>query len=275
MRFTLLLAACVCLPATAAAQKQSGQSPRPGWPCAGKVDPAYVRVAEATGGKVLLLHPTELEGMVFDSGASSQHDETILRAAGQLADEAHEFTVPIDSTIESVYFVVSVQCLQVVTLLTPSGAELAIGTPGVEYRQFESVRLFVVPRPAPGVWKVIASGRGFFSMIVTAKTELRLDEVSFSDKPASPPARANSVAFAATMSGAFRQAAFHFVAGNGELIESLHLGHGEESGDRRKYAGPVTRPRADFRVAVTGLDPNGFPCQRMESRLSEFTAQPR
>src|SRR5436190_10521791 len=159
MRFTLLLVACVCLPVTAAAQqKQAGQSPRPGWPCAGKVDPAYVRVAEATGGKVLLFHPSELEGAAFDNAASRQHDETIFRAAGQLADEAHELTVPIDSTIESVYFVVSVQCLQVVTLITPSGEELATGMPGVEYHQFEAVRLFVVPKPAPGVWKVMAAG---------------------------------------------------------------------------------------------------------------------
>ena len=271
MRFTLLLAACVCLPAMAAAQqKQSGQSPRPGWPCAGKVDPAYVRVAEATGGKVLLFHPSELEGAAFDFGASSKHDETIFRSVGQLANEAHELAVPIDSTIESVYFVVSVQCLQVVTLLTPSGEELAIGMPGVEYHQFESVRLFVVPRPAPGVWKVIAAGRGFFSMIVTAKTELRLDEVSFSDKPPS-----KAVALEATVRGAFRQAAFHFVAGNGELIESLHLDVGDESGDRRKYVGAVTRPRADFRVAVTGLDPSGFPFQRMEGGLSDGTARPR
>ena len=271
MRFTLLLAACVCLPAAAAAQqRQSGQSPRPGWPCAGKVDPAYVHVAEGTGGKVLLFHPTELEGMVFDSAASRQHDETIFRSAGQLADQTHELLVPIDSTIESVYFIVSVQCLQVVTLITPSGEELPIGMPGVEYHQFESVRLFVIPRPAPGVWKVIAAGRGFFSMIVTAKTELRLDEVSFWEKP---PTKA--VALEATVRGAFRQAAFHFVAGNGELIESLHLDVGDESGDRRKYAGPVTRPRADFRVAVTGLDPNGFPFQRMESRLSDGRARPR
>ena len=41
-------------------------SPRPGWPCAGKVDPATSSVAEATGGKVLLFHPAELEGVAFD-----------------------------------------------------------------------------------------------------------------------------------------------------------------------------------------------------------------
>ena len=271
MRFTLLLAVCVCLSATAAAQqKQSGQSPRPGWPCVGKVDPSYVRGAEATGGKVLLVHPTEIGDAAVDARASEQHDETVFRAVGQLGGETYEMTVPIDSTIESVYFFVSVQCLQVVTLVTPSGQELSIATPGVEYRQLEAIRMFVVPNPTPGVWKIIAAGSGFFSMIVTAKSELSLDEVSFSDK-----APSKAVALEATVRGAFRQASFHFVAGNGELIESLDLDAGDESGDRRKYVGGVTRPRADFRVAVTGLDANGFPFQRMESRLSDGTARPR
>ena len=107
----------------------------------------------------------------------------------------------------------SVQCLQVVTLLTPSGEELAIGMPGIEYHQFESVRPFVVPRPAPGVWKAIASGRGFFSMIVTAKTDLRLGNVAFSNTAAAVPNRGNATSLEATVSGAFRQAAFPFRRG--------------------------------------------------------------
>ncbi len=127
-----------------------------------------------------------------------------------LRAKSHELTVPIDSTIESVYFAVSVQCLQVVTLITPSGQELATGTPGVEYHQFEAIRLFVVPKPAPGVWKVIAAGSGFFSMIVTAKTDLRLGNVAFSNTAAAVPNRGNTTSLEATVRGAFRQAAFPF-----------------------------------------------------------------
>jgi hypothetical protein len=48
----------------------------PDWPCKGTVDPAYARVAEATGGVVMLFKPGELDGAVAatprftaDSGA--------------------------------------------------------------------------------------------------------------------------------------------------------------------------------------------------------------
>src|SRR5262245_27761310 len=265
MRFTFLLAVCVCVPVSAAAQsKPSGQSSRPGWPCAGKVDPSYVRVAEATGGKVLLFHPTEVEGMGLDARASAQHGETVFRAVGQLGGERYEMAVPIDTTIESAYFVVSVQCLQIAALVTPSGEELSIATPGVEYHQFEAIRMFVVPKPAPGVWKVTAAGRGYFSTVVTARTELRLGRVTSFDAAAP----GTSVALEATVRGAFRQAAFHLVAGNGELIESLQLDLQDRSEAGANYRGPVKKPRKDFRVAVTGVDAAGFPFQRMESRLS-------
>jgi len=265
MRFTLFLAACLCLPFEAVAQPLSSQqSSRPGWPCAGKVDPVYVTTAEATGGKVMLFHPTEVEGAALDSRASRAHDETVFRAAGQLAEESYEFLIPIDSTIQSAYFFVSVQCLQAVTLMTPSGQELVTGTAGVEYHQFEAVRLFVVPRPAPGLWKVTAAGRGFFSMIVTARSDLSLDNVVF----------ANGLA-EATLSGSVRQAGFHFVAANGAPIQAVQLNLEEESLERRKYRGQAVKPRADFRLAVSGLDANGFPFQRMESRLSLGNAPSR
>ena len=263
MRFTLLLVLSMCLPVAVAAQsKPSGQSARPGWPCAGKVDPSYVQVAEATGGKVLLFHPTEISGMSIDMRISAQHEETVLRAVGQLDGETYEMTVPIDTTIESAYFAVSVQCLQLATLVTPSGQELSVATPGVEYHQFESIRLIVVPKPAPGVWKLITAGRGYFSAIVTARTDLHLDRVAFSNGAAS------GASLEATMSGAYRQATFHFVAGNAELIESLQLDLQDRSEEEANYRGPVKRPRKDFRVAVTGVDAAGFPFQRMESRLS-------
>ena len=261
MRFTIFLAACVCLPFEAVAQPASSQqSSRPGWPCAGKVDPVYVTTAEATGGKVMLFHPTEVEGAALDSRASRAHDETVFRAAGQLAEESYELMIPIDSTIESAYFFVSVQCLQAITLTTPTGQELVTGAAGVEYHQFEAVRLFVVPRPAPGVWKVTAAGRGFFSMIVTAKSDLSLDNVVF----------ANGLA-EATLSGSVRQVGFQFVAGNGAPIQAVQLNLDAESPERRTYRAQVSKPGVNFRLAVSGMDANGFPFQRMEGRLTLAT----
>jgi hypothetical protein len=269
MRFTLLLAACLWVPVTASAQsKPSGQSSRPGWPCAGKVDPSYVDVAEATGGRVLLFHPTEISGMAVDARASAEHDETVFRAVGQLGGESYEMAVPIDTTIESAYFVVSIQCLQVATLVTPSGQELSVATAGVEYHQFESIRMFVVPNPTPGVWKLIAAGKGYFSTVVTARTDLRLDRVTSFDAAAP----GTGLDLDASVRGAFRQASFHFVAGNGALIESLQLELQSRSEESANYRGPVKKPRKNFRVAVTGVDAAGFPFQRMEGRLSSAGA---
>jgi hypothetical protein len=257
MRFTIFLAVCVWAIPAAAQQGRSGQSSRPGWPCAGKVDPVYAQTSEATGGKVLLFHPTELEGAALDARASSEHDETVFRGSGQLAGEPHEFTVPIDSTIESAYFFVSVQCLQFVTLVTPSGQELAVGPAGAEYHQFESIRLFIVPKPAPGPWRVTAAGRGFYSVIVTAKSDLSLDGLSFTE-----PGLAE-----VTLSGSARQAAFHFVGASGAPLHAIQLELEEEVSGRRRYRGQVVRPRAAFRLAVSGLDVNGFAFQRMDRRL--------
>ena len=145
------LLAAWCLPAGAQDQ-QPNNLPR--WPCGGTVDPAYVRTAEATGGAVLLFHPTEVEGVGAEMMASSRHQETVFRAGGQLADGVYEFDVPVDSTIESAYFFVSLQCLQIADIMRPSGDELRSDAADVEYHQFEAIRLFTVNEPSPGLWKV-------------------------------------------------------------------------------------------------------------------------
>ncbi|MGH9147671.1 MAG: hypothetical protein ACRD1Q_13250, partial [Vicinamibacterales bacterium] len=112
------LVLCPSLPVTAQHDLSTSQT---GWPCSGKVDPSYIRTAEATGGKVLLLKPTEVSGAPEDMSASRDHRETVVRAGGQLDDGVHDFEIPLDSTIESAYFFLSLQCLQFVTVVQPSG----------------------------------------------------------------------------------------------------------------------------------------------------------
>jgi hypothetical protein len=93
---------------------------QPGWPCTGTVSPDYIRSAEATGGAVMLVRPTETAGVVAaEMPASRWHEETVFRAAGTFPEGLHEFDVALDSTIESVISV-SIQCLQS-DLIQPSG----------------------------------------------------------------------------------------------------------------------------------------------------------
>ena len=133
--------------ATGAQDQQPGS--RPGWPCAGRPDPSYFRIAEGSGGQFFLFHPSE----VGDSGAlmaaAMSHGATVLRAGGQLAAGLHDFAVPVDR-VDSLLFSLSVQCLQVAEIVRPSGAVLQAADPGVEYHQYEAGRIVTVLRPEPG-----------------------------------------------------------------------------------------------------------------------------
>src|SRR5262245_37288196 len=110
----------------AAALVAQDQQPRfqPGWPCVGTPDPSYFRVAEATGGQVFLFDKSEIDSSAIPAIAARQHGETLFRVAGSLVDGRHDFSFPIDSTIESMMVSVSLQCLQSVDVITPSGQVL-------------------------------------------------------------------------------------------------------------------------------------------------------
>src|SRR5688572_12090630 len=120
------------------------QQSKPGWPCAGVVDPSYVDLAEATGGSVLLFGPTELEGTAIEMAASSRHSDTVFRSTARLDDGIHEFHVPLDSTIESVHFSLTLQCLNVANIVRPTGEHASPGDEGVEYGRFEAVHLVTI-----------------------------------------------------------------------------------------------------------------------------------
>ena len=269
----LRTAACVALvlyaslPAAAQDQQPKYQT---GWPCSGRVDPTYIRTAEATGGKVLLFTPNEVTGAADDMTASSGHRETVVRAGGLLDDGVHDFDIPLDSTIESAYFFVSLQCLQFAAVLQPSGDELRVDAPGVDYHAFEAVRLFTIKAPSPGAWKVRMAGRGFFSVIVSAKTDLALSGVSFVQKGAPITGLAplgKSVRLEAAVIGQPHQVGFRFISMRAATLGTVELGLEHEAATRRTYAAEVTLPGTEFRVLMTGVDANGFPFQRVTQRL--------
>jgi hypothetical protein len=259
---------------TAASQAQPPRSGT-GWPCGGNVDSSYLRAAEATGGKMWLLQPSELAGSVADASASRAHEETVFRAAGELAQGEHEFSVPLDSTVESAHFFVSVQCLDRVSIILPSGDELPSDRAGVEPRLFGAVHLYTVGAPDPGAWKVRVAGRGLFSVIVEARSALALVDVTFleGDVPLDAPRAGVQQRIEARVRGAAEEVAFQIVTLDASLIEWLDLSLKEEMKEEegadfdRTYAGEVTPTGGEFRVSLTGRDTNGFRFQRVLGRL--------
>jgi hypothetical protein len=258
---------CASLLLTAQDQQPKYQT---GWPCSGKVDPSFVRNAEATGGKVLLFTPNEIAGAANDMSASSGHRETVFRAGGQLNDGVHDFDIPLDSTIESAYFFLALQCQQFVAVLQPAGDELRADAPGVDSHAFEAVRLVTIAAPSPGTWKVRMAGRGFFSVIVTAKTTLALTRVSLAQNGAPIKGLAplgKTVRLEAATSGEPSQVGFHFISMRGATLRTVELRLEPDAAASRTYAGEVTLPETEFRLLLTGFDAKGFPFQRVTPQL--------
>src|SRR4029453_309911 len=150
------------------AAQQQPSVPRSGWPCTGRLDPSYFRVAEGSGGHLLLLAPDEIADSASLLLAFTSHPQTIFSLAGSVAPGLHDFQVPIDPSVESVVFSVSMQCLDAAYVLDPSGA-VASGD-AVSYRStFRAERLVIVRQTQPGIWTIRVAGRGGGGPPVAAK----------------------------------------------------------------------------------------------------------
>src|ERR1041385_1196419 len=107
------------------AQDPQQQGSRPGWPCVpGRAaDPAYLETSESTGGQLFLFQKGEVEHASVVMSASFTHPSTVLRAFGHLSGTRY-FDFPVDSTIESLLILASVQCRNAIAVSRPNGAEM-------------------------------------------------------------------------------------------------------------------------------------------------------
>jgi hypothetical protein len=256
---------------------------RPGWPCAGRPDPTYVRTAEATGGQLFMFHPSE----VADSGAlmaaSFTHRETLFRAAGPLDEGLHEYAVTVDGSVESALFSVSLQCLQVVEIERPSGALVQASDEGADYHQFEAGRIVVLSHPEPGTWKVRASGRGVGFVVVQAQSALslgraqllatRTPEDAEDPVPVFTPARAGAAQeVVLSISGGPRNVEARLVSARFEDLGPVMLApaaDGQADAERASWRGRFVVPAVPFRIVVLGAGPDGRPFVRVHAPLME------
>ena len=262
LSFLLAFAAAWTSPAHAQAQQPTHQS---GWPCSGTVSPAYVRTAEATGGVVMLFTPAEISGAVAEMTGSNKHPDVVFRATGRVADGLHEFEVPIDSTVESASFFISLQCLDAISILDPAGEEVNPAAPGIEHHAFTAVRLLTIPTPDPGSYRVRLAGRGFFSVIVRARTELQLGNVTFT--PGGFPMKREPQLVELALRGAAREVGFQTISASAGVLDMVSLDSTEDEEGERTFSGAITPPATDFRLAVIGVDERGFRFQRVEKKL--------
>jgi hypothetical protein len=247
--------------------RQQAPASRGSWPCGGRVDASYFNVAEGTGGHIFLLAPFELADSAPLLLAVDRHPQTIFRLAGSITPGVHEFRIPIDGTVESVLFSISVQCLQNADILGPSGVP-ATGDGVADYSNFRAERMTVVEHPQVGTWTIRAGGSGIAGVMVQARSDIALANVEFA--PASGTAFStipsagveNLVRF--HVRGDVQELQASIVNGSFKTLARLPLTADE---NERTYTARFTPGSAGFRIAITGRDAQGLPFQRVAAPL--------
>ena len=170
-------------PLTRPLSAQTGQQRlRPFTPgTCGRVDPTYIRIAEATGGQPMFLQPSEMAaaGHLMRETTSSSSD-ALLYATAHLGGQSREYTIPIDSALKRVTFSLSFDAPGTkMTLLRPSGAAVTSGEGGVEISEWTCGRIITIGSPEKGNWRVQLSGTGRFWLRVMARGDLYILSVEF------------------------------------------------------------------------------------------------
>jgi hypothetical protein len=247
--------------------QQQTPNPRAGFPCGARLDPSYFRVAEGSGGHLLLLAPEEIGDSAALLTAFGDHPQTIFRLAGSMNPGLHEFNVPIDSTVDSVLFSISVQCLQTADVVRPSGA-LAIGDDVTDLPNFRAQHMVIVRRPEPGVWTLRLAGSGISGVVVQARSGIGISRPEFTSAADTAFSAVPSAGIQNTlrlrMSGRASGLRVSLVSGQFMVLAELPLTAGETDGS---YVSQFTPNTEAFRVLVTGNDAAGFAFQRMSAPL--------
>jgi hypothetical protein len=255
----------VALSLSAAAQQQRSNS-QPSWPCGARIDSSYFRMAEGSGGHLLLLAPEEIGDSAALVIALGAHPQTLFRLAGSVTPGLHEFNVAIDSSVESVLFSISVQCLQTADVVRPSGA-LAVGDDVTLLPNFRAQHVVIVKRPEAGTWTLRVAGTGVSGVVVQAQTALAMGSVDF--KPLSgttftpSPSAGVENAVRIHINGGALDLRGSVVNGLFQLLADLPLAPGDTEGS---YVSRII-PSEPFRILVTGKDANGSVFQRMSAPL--------
>lgn len=250
MRIVLLM--LVALGAWAQDQQPRYQA---GWPCTGKeraFDPTYSKIAEGTGGHLFLFDKSEISGMSAVAIGDMKHKETIVRASGKLESYV-DIPIPVDASIDSLFVVASLQCMQTILLYDPQRS--SVNPEPADDHWFRAGRIAAVPMPAAGEWLLRLAGKGAYSVAVQAHATRGMHSVELGPKSLS-----------LRLSPEIANPQFRLIGPAGEPVQTLQLEPDPESPGLFKGVFQPSAPQ--FRVLVE--DSAGF--QRVDSRL--FEAKP-
>jgi hypothetical protein len=207
----------------------------------------------------------------------------VLFSSGTLTSGSASVSVPVDSTVESVTFSVSIDVKGAINVLRPSGATVSPTDPGVTITELSSGRVVTVATPETGQWQLQVGGSGSYSAQVQANSSIQFNSFDFVELTGRPfheglfpiagqPVTGGSQTGLAALLGPFSTASFTLVDQSGNAIQPVSLAQGNPDAAADEFVGAFTPPTVPFRVSASGQDKNGLPYQRLFP--SSFKAQP-
>jgi hypothetical protein len=241
-----------------------------------------VQVSEGSGGQVFLLDPSEVASSATLLMARDGHDETLRRVVGELDPGVRTIEVHVDTSVERVLFSVSLQCLQEIEIVRPSGVPVAASDPGVTWTAFQAGRQVGIAQPEAGLWRVQLAGKGLVFLVVHARASLSLDGVRLArqggrpghegifrdDAPLVP---GTSRLLEITLSRGIVGPTFEMRGSTDERLGQLPPVRQPGGDDEQTYLSEFQVPGVPFRVVVTGRDAAGNIVQRVQGALFQLS----
>lgn len=237
------------------------------------VDATFTRIAAETGGQLFLLSPDEAGQITRLADAVVRSNAVdLLAVTDAFAGTAKSYSVPVDSTLTRVTFVLT--GTPALALIRPDGSTVLPSDPGVEIASVESGVAITVSAPEAGLWQASATGLsgGAFSLAVKGEGSLSFDHFDFVElgegahpgyKPIEGlPVVGDAITASALLSGPVASAQFELRSRKGELLQILGLAPDLDSG-LTDYFGAVPLPAQPFVAYARGLDASGKAFQRV------------
>jgi hypothetical protein len=237
-----------------------------------------VAVSEASGGQVFLLDPSEIASSATLLTARDGLEEVIRRVVGEVASGVHTTEVAVERGVEKVLFSVSLQCLQDIDIVRPSGTVVTASDPDVTWTAFQAGRQVAVTAPDPGVWTVRLAGKGLMFLVVHARAQLALEGVRMVREGGRPGHEGLLADPAPLVAGTTRlmevrlskgvlDPAFELRASNDSSLGQLRFKSQVADDDEDMFLIEFVVPSKPFRLVVTGRDTTGSTVQRTQASL--------
>lgn len=257
---------------TPTALAQSKEKSKPITDCS-QIDPSYDRVAEATGGFVF---PHSVEDYQKDTistelmvGGFAQ----LLFVKDTLAGSDKQYTVPVDSTVERLY--VMLTCAKELTIKRPDGSTVKESQAGARINKLSISVLAAIDRPEPGNWTFIVSGTSRLSLRVMGRSELGFNDFNFVKLMGSPGhegySKDNSdpiqgkpgLVIAKTSVEKIKSAEFDLRKFDGTVLQKLDAKQTPDPVIWREFFANLTVPTSPFLAYATGVNNKGELFQRV------------